>query len=125
MADAFMRMQFEAQRSDYQRRHPASRCQVIEANGRPAGRLWLAQDARGISVLDITLRQAMRGRGIASECLRRVQRQAAAAELEVRLQVVNGNPAQRLYERLGFRSVGRGDVRQAMAWQTAAAAAPP
>jgi ribosomal protein S18 acetylase RimI-like enzyme len=45
----------------------------------------------------------MRGRGIASECLRRVQRQAAAADLELRLHVVNGNPAQRLCERLGFR----------------------
>jgi ribosomal protein S18 acetylase RimI-like enzyme len=113
---AFMKMQFEAQRGDYERRHPGALCQVVELRRCPIGRLWVAQDARSLTVLDIALVADLRGQGIGSDCLRHVQRRAAAAGLDVELQVVHGNPAQRLYERLGFRNVGERGVRQAMAW---------
>ena len=116
MERAFMKMQFEAQRSDYERRHPAALCQVVELRRCPIGRLWVAQDARSLTVLDISLVADLRGQGIGSDCLRHVQRRAAAAGLDVELQVVHGNPAQHLYERLGFRNVGEAGVRQAMAW---------
>ena len=116
---AFMKMQFEAQRGDYERRHPGAQCQIVEQRRCPVGRLWVAQDARSLTVLDISLVAELRGQGIGTECLRRVQRRAAAARLDVELQVVHGNPAQRLYERLGFRAVGEVGVRQAMAWRPA------
>ena len=111
---AFMKMQFEAQRGDYERRHPGARCQVVELRRCPVGRLWLAEDARSLTVLDISLVAELRGQGIGGECLRRVLRRADAARRDVELQVVRGNPARRLYERLGFRAVGEGDVRVAM-----------
>jgi ribosomal protein S18 acetylase RimI-like enzyme len=114
---AFMQMQFEAQRGAYERMHPDARCQIIELRRCPIGRLWLAQDARSLSVLDISLIADLRGQGIGTDCLRRVQRHAAAARLDVELQVVPANPARRLYERLGFRNVGEGGVRQAMVWK--------
>ena len=124
---AFMKMQFEAQRGDYDRRHPGSLCQIVELRSCPVGRLWVAQDARSLTVLDISLLADLRGQGIGTACLRRVQRRAAAAGLDVELQVVHGNPARHLYERLGFRNVGESGVRQAMAWRPAvrAPAAPP
>ncbi len=114
MERAFMKMQFEAQRTDYERRHPGARCQIVQLHRCPVGRLWLAADARSLTVLDISLVAELRGQGIGGECLRRVLRCADAARLDVELQVVRGNPAQRLYERLGFRTVGAGDVRVAM-----------
>ena len=123
MERAFMKMQFEAQRGDYERRHPGALCQVVELRSCPVGRLWVAQDRRSVTVLDISLVADLRGQGIGTDCLRRVQRRAAAAGLDVELQVVHGNPAQRLYERLGFRNVGRGAVRQAMVWKPAAQSA--
>ena len=123
MAQAFMKMQFDAQRSDYERRHPGARCRIVELRGCPVGRLWVAQDARSLTVLDISLVAELRGQGIGTDCLRRVQRRAAAAGLDVELQVVHGNPAQRLYERLGFRNIGTGGVRQAMVWRPSAQAA--
>ncbi len=119
MERAFMQMQFEAQRGDYERKHPGALCQVIELRRCPIGRLWVAQDARSLTVLDISLIDDLRGQGIGTDCLQRVQRRAAAAGLDVELQVVLGNPAQHLYERLGFRSVGESGVRQAMVWQPA------
>jgi len=119
MAQAFMKMQFEAQRGDYERRYPGAVCQVVELRQCPVGRLWVARDARSLTVLDISLIAGLRGQGIGTDCLQRVQRDAAAAGLDVALQVVADSPARRLYLRLGFRDVadvGQAGVRQAMAW---------
>jgi len=116
MERAFVQMQFEAQRGDYERRHPGALCQIIELRRCPIGRLWAAQDGHCLTVLDISLIAELRGHGIGTDCLLRVQQRAAAARLDVELQVVLGNPAQHLYERLGFRCVGAGGVRQAMVW---------
>jgi GNAT superfamily N-acetyltransferase len=116
MERGFMQMQYEAQRSDYERHHPDARCQIIELQRCPVGRLWVAQDARSLTILDISVIDELRGQGIGSECLRRVQQRAAEARLDVELQVVVGSPAHRLYERLGFHDVGEPGVRQAMAW---------
>ena len=114
---AFMQLQFEAQRGDYERRHPTARCRIVELRDCPVGRLWTAREGDRIVVLDVSVVTEMRGQGIATECLRGVQRQAAQDKLAVDLQVVVGNPAQRLYERLGFRAVGASEVRQAMTWE--------
>ncbi|HEY8974211.1 MAG TPA: GNAT family N-acetyltransferase [Burkholderiaceae bacterium] len=124
MERAFMQLQFEAQRGDYERRHPRARCRIVELHACPIGRLWTARERDRIVVLDITIVGDLRGQGIGSECLRGVQRQAANAGLAVELQVVVGNPAQHLYERLGFRQVGESGVRQEMSWRLEPAAAP-
>ena len=113
---SFMQMQFEAQCDDYERRHPGALCQIIELRRCPIGRLWVAQDGHCLTVLDISLIAELRGQGIGTDCLLRVQERAAAAGVAVELQVVPGNPAQHLYERLGFRRIGDSGVRQAMVW---------
>ena len=117
MERAFMQLQFEAQRGDYERRYPAARCRIVELRRCPVGRLWTARDGDSLVVLDIAIVTDLRGQGIGTECLRGVQRQAAEAGLAVDLQVVAGSPAQHLYERLGFRNVGASEVRQAMTWR--------
>jgi ribosomal protein S18 acetylase RimI-like enzyme len=127
MERTFMKMQFDAQRGDFECRHPGAPCQIVEQHRCPIGRLWVAQDARRVTVLDISMVTETRGQGIGTACLRRVLRRAEAAGLDVELQVVCGNPAQRLYERLGFRTVAEGGVRLAMVWKpprTGAAARP-
>ena len=91
----FMNVQFEAQRGDYERRYPAAKCQIIERRRCPIGRLWVAREARSLTVLDISLLAESRGQGIGTACLQWVQQRAAAAGLDVELQVVVGNPAQR------------------------------
>jgi ribosomal protein S18 acetylase RimI-like enzyme len=110
----FVRMQFEAQATDYARRHPASRCRVIELQGRPVGRLWLARMQAAMCVLDISLLPEARGRGIGGACLRQVIDEAAGQGLAVELSVAVGNPARRLYERLGLHPVGEANVYQPM-----------
>ena len=80
--------------------------QVIEVDGRPAGlwKLWRRQDAWWI--LQVQLMPEHQGRGIGAVLIRRLQAQARAAGIPLKLKVLKTNPAQRLYERLGFAIVG-------------------
>jgi ribosomal protein S18 acetylase RimI-like enzyme len=112
----FVQMQFEAQQADYLRRHPGSRCQVIDSGEGPVGRLWVARGDDCFHVLDISLIPALRGCGIGGACLRTVLDAARDEQVDVRLHVAVGNPARRLYERLGFVAIGLPGLHQAMTW---------
>ncbi|MFC8720940.1 GNAT family N-acetyltransferase [Kitasatospora sp. NPDC057198] len=76
---------------------------VIEAPG-PVGCLALAPDERpGTLLLEhFYLRPALHGRGLGTAVLRAALERADAAGLAVRLNVLSGSPARRLYERHGF-----------------------
>jgi ribosomal protein S18 acetylase RimI-like enzyme len=49
------------------------------------------------------------GQGLGGHVIRIVLDEALKSQLAVRLSVLKGNPAQRLYERLGFRAVSETD----------------
>lgn len=56
-------------------------------------------------LVQIQLLPEHQGKGIGEHLIRTVLAQAEAAGLPVALSVLRGNPARRLYERLGFREV--------------------
>jgi GNAT superfamily N-acetyltransferase len=109
-------MQFLAQDQQYRATHPGAEDSVIVVDGHPAGRLWVARDGDGIRLLDIALLPEHRGRGIGTALIRRLQDEAAAQGLPLRLHVARTNPATSLYLRLGFHPEGGDGVYQAMAW---------
>ena len=125
--DRFVLQQFEFQQLGYRARYPAATCHVIEREGFPReshddariGRLWVDRDGDGIVVLDISVWSAWRGRGIGSQCLRVLIDEARSSQRPIRLQVAQGNPARRLYERLGFLVVDQCPPYFAMRWQAA------
>jgi hypothetical protein len=47
--DWFLRMQFDAQDREYRRANPDGRFDVVEVDGRPAGRLYVAPETCGSS----------------------------------------------------------------------------
>jgi ribosomal protein S18 acetylase RimI-like enzyme len=102
---AFVEMQFDAQDRWYRQIHPDGEFLLILRGGRPIGRLYVAQLADEIRLIDIALLPEERGRGIGTGLIERVISGADAAGLPVRLHVEPWNPALRLYERLGFRVV--------------------
>lgn len=106
---AVMRMQWLAQRHAYQMRYSHGTHQLVLVEGRPAGRLWVADEPGELRMVDISLLPEHRGAGIGTELLRTVQQEAAAAGKPLRLSVARDNPAQRLYARLGFISVESAD----------------
>jgi ribosomal protein S18 acetylase RimI-like enzyme len=89
---------------------------VAEEEGALVGAAWYrflpADDpgygwVEGVPELSIAVAAGFRGRGVASELLRRLLDRARADGLRgVSLSVEPDNPARRLYERLGFSKVG-------------------
>jgi ribosomal protein S18 acetylase RimI-like enzyme len=115
--EAFLRMQFRAQDTDYHRSYPDAAFLVIESDGAPAGRLYVHRRRNEIAVVDVALVPEYRGRGIGGALLRGLMAEAAAAGLPVRLHVERFNPAQRLYARLGFRPLADHGVYLLMEWR--------
>ena len=100
---AFLRMQFDAQRGEYERRFPQADYHVILVGGRPAGRLWVARTPEQIRLLDIALLPEFRNRGVGARLVRQLLAESARAGLPLRHMVFQLNEdAMRFYERLGF-----------------------
>jgi ribosomal protein S18 acetylase RimI-like enzyme len=111
---AFLRMQFEAQDAHYRTTHPDGRFDVIVRGATPIGRMYVANVAHEIRIIDIALLPEYRGQGVGSDLIARVLAEADAEGLPVTLHVEPWNPARRLYERFGFHTVSVGDVYELM-----------
>lgn len=97
---AFLRMQGDAQEADYTRRYAGLRRLVVTCDGTDAGRLYVADVAGEVRIVDVALLPEWRGRGAGTRLVEGVV--ADAGGRTVSLHVTPGNPAARLYERLGF-----------------------
>jgi len=116
--EAFLRMQFHAQHTYYHDQFPGASYSIIEANGVPAGRLYINRSEDEILVIDIALVPWYRRRGIGTGLLREILREGAEGSKPVRIHVEKFNPALRLYERLGFLPVGDNGVYLLMECKT-------
>lgn len=114
---AFLRSQFEAQRTYYQQQFPDARFDVVLLSGEPAGRLYVDRRPGEVRLIDIALLPEHRGRGIGGALMREILEQAAEATLPVRIHVERNNPALRLYRRLGFESIEDQGVYHLMEWR--------
>lgn len=116
-ADAFLRMQFDAQHAFYTEHYPNARYQIILLDGQKIGRLYVDRRASELRIMDIALLPAYRGRGIGSALLNAVFDEARAGKLPVTVHVERFNPALRWYEALGFRPLEDKGVYLLMGWQ--------
>jgi len=113
---AFLSMQFDAQHRYYHENFPSARFDVIELNGKPAGRLYVERQAEEIRLVDISLLPEYRGRGCVGSLLRTLLSEAGAAGQRVVLHVERHNRAVRLYQRLGFVDAQDVGVYKLMMW---------
>lgn len=114
--EEFERMQFDLQDRQYRAAHPHGSFDVVEVDGQPAGRLYVAERSDDIRIVDIALLPAFRGQRIGSALLRAVTDRAAADGRTVSLHVETGHRASALYERLGFRQVEDRGIRRLLEW---------
>jgi GNAT superfamily N-acetyltransferase len=103
--EGFLRQQFEAQHTWYQENYAGAEFLVIEREGGPAGRLYVARWEREIRLVDIALLPEHRSGGIGSAILGVLLAEGDAAGKPVSIHVERWNPALRLYERLGFTPI--------------------
>lgn len=75
---------------------------LIQYDGQDIGFLKVRRDPQEIFLGDIVLLPEFRNQGIGTHLIRALLKEAAASEAMVWLKVLKGNPARRLYERLGF-----------------------
>jgi ribosomal protein S18 acetylase RimI-like enzyme len=99
---AFVRMQFEAQDAYYREHYHPATFDVIEIDGEPVGRLYVARWEDEIRIIDIALLPEHRGRGIGTRLLEELLAEGAETGKRVSVHVELNNPARTLYERLGF-----------------------
>lgn len=117
--EAFLRMQYTAQRRWYDVAYAGAEHRLILENrgeiDEPIGRI-LVQRAQGvIELIDISLLPEHRNRGIGTALLQELIEESRQSQATVRLQVLRNNEgAIRLYRRLGFAIVSEDDVRYQM-----------
>jgi ribosomal protein S18 acetylase RimI-like enzyme len=99
---AFIRMQYDVRKRSYATAYPSAEFSLVLVDGVPAGSMIVFRGSSEIRLLDIALLPEFRGRGIGEELIRRLISEAARSKSPVRLSVLRGNRAARLYERLGF-----------------------
>jgi GNAT superfamily N-acetyltransferase len=104
--EAFLQLQFRAQRRHYETQATPADHQVICQDGSPIGQMIVIRKAEEILLADIALLPSHRNAGIGTSLIKGVLSEAAQAGKPVLLHVLIGSPAQRLYERLGFASIG-------------------
>jgi ribosomal protein S18 acetylase RimI-like enzyme len=102
---AFVLQQFEAQDAYYREHYESAAFDVIEIDGEPAGRLYVARWDDEMRIVDIALLPEYRGHGIGTALLRDLLAAAAREGRRLSIHVEVNNPARRLYERLGFAQV--------------------
>jgi GNAT superfamily N-acetyltransferase len=113
---AFLAMQFAAQDRYYREHFPDAHYDVIEADGEPVGRLYVARGMEEIRIVDIALLPAHRGRGIGRALLAALQEEAAYSRCPIVIHVERSDRARRLYTRMGFVPVEESGVHVLMMW---------
>jgi ribosomal protein S18 acetylase RimI-like enzyme len=113
--EAFVRMQFNAQQAHYKKIQPDANHDIIMANGRPVGRLYVARTKDCIEIMDITVLPQERNAGIGGSLIRALMDEAESSR-PLRIYVENFNPSLRLFQRLGFKAIEEDGFMLLMAW---------
>jgi ribosomal protein S18 acetylase RimI-like enzyme len=107
---ALVEMQIRAQRAQYAASYPSASREIVLIDNVPAGNLVLDRSPEEIRVVDVGLLPEFRGRGIGSSLISDLIKEGKP----IRLNVAIGNPAHRLYQRLGFVEVGASSMHLEM-----------
>lgn len=112
--DAFLRMQFRAQRQGYASEYPDADHRVILADQEPVGRLLVHRTGKEIRLVDIAILSEHRNRGIGTALLQNLIGECQTSGALLHLQVAKGNPAIHLYQRMGFSKNGEDEMSYGM-----------
>jgi len=115
--EAFLRMQFNAQRSSYAMQFPHADYRIIVQDGQAAGRLIVDRSGEHILLIDIALLPQFRRARIGSTLIGQLMIEAVTAQKPITLHVEKFNPALRLYERLGFSVIADSGLYLEMIWR--------
>jgi ribosomal protein S18 acetylase RimI-like enzyme len=104
--NAFMIMQYAAQKQHYAAHFPEAAYNIVLLDEQPIGRLMVGRGADEIRVIDISLLPEFRNQGIGTVLLQDLIDEAGRTHRIFALHVVQNNRAVGLYERLGLSVTG-------------------
>jgi ribosomal protein S18 acetylase RimI-like enzyme len=109
-ANELLTMQFELQHRYYTACYPnASFCKVL-VKGRDAGRLIVDDGEKEMRIVDLSLLEAFRNRGVGTMMMRSIMEESKGRARPITLYVERGSPAMRFYRRLGFERISETDT---------------
>src|ERR1022692_3073516 len=106
----------EFDREQHEQWLSAGRVQVVLVGDEIAGALDVEWTAEAALLYRIGIDPLFQGRGLGTAIVRELQRECGGRSRPVRLHVFPPNPARRLYQRFGFREVGRDGTSIMMQW---------
>jgi GNAT superfamily N-acetyltransferase len=113
---AFVEMQWQAQKKHYAAEHPRAAHVVICLEGIPVGRLYLDRSGDEFHILDITLLPEHRNHGTGTYLLGQIMDEAREAGKPVTVFVETFNPSLRFFQRLGFTAAEQNGFHFLMRW---------
>lgn len=102
---ALLDQQWQLQQRIFASDYPGAHTELILLDGEPIGVLTLDEGPRSLRIVEIGLELHQRGRGVGERLLREVIAHADRQGKTLELAVMRHNPAVRLYQRLGFKSL--------------------
>ena len=119
----FLAEQFDLQHRHYVANYPGADLLLIESDSIPIGRIYVYRTPAEIRLMDIALVADWRNRGIGTGLLRELMAEARSSGSSITLHVEPNNPAQRMYERLGFTLIEHRGVYDFLGWNVPVASA--
>jgi len=113
---SFFRMQAQNQELYFQRHYDHLDRRTICINGFSAGRVLIDRPGHAITVVDLALLPAFRGRGVGSLLIRSILQEAAEKRLPVHLEAPKRGDVFVHCEQLGFRCIEDAGDRWHMVW---------
>ena len=114
MREQMLEIQYRVKRQGIAANYATAEVSVIESDATPVGWMVVAAADADLHIVEIAVLPESRGKGFGAAALRAVMKEADRRGVPVRLNVNTGNPAVRLYERLGFRRSGGSEVQDFM-----------
>jgi ribosomal protein S18 acetylase RimI-like enzyme len=116
--EPFLRMQFDAQKTHYEKFYPDSEHRIITVGEKSVGREYVNRAAGEILLVDLVLLPEFCNLGIGSILLENLCKESTRTGKPLRLYVVKfNNRALSLYERLGFYEIDDTGVYLLLEWQ--------
>jgi ribosomal protein S18 acetylase RimI-like enzyme len=109
-------LKFKAERMALAASYPDADHSIISVGNTGIGHLLLNETPTEIQLIDVALLAPLRGAGVGASIIEQLQAFAVERRLPLRLSVHPQNPAARLFERLGFVTIGVDTNRSNMEW---------
>ena len=93
------------------------RAQMLHDDGRVIGWIQVSENGEGLHLDQLHLTEGYRNRGIGTRLIEALLDRGRRSGKWVGLNVIRGNPAIRLYQRLGFSLIGGDEDKLQMRWR--------